>query len=650
MKSAFFGIIFLLFIVYSVLGQTSEFGDIDYDEFTMTVYELDSSTNAVVLFDVGETEIVYDSGQRKFDVYLRRHKRIKIFNENGFDYANVEIPYYKSKGNKIKEKVKKLNASTFYLDNQGVPQEMKVDKDEIFDEEVNEYYRKKILTFPGVVQGAIIEYEYEIKTDYIYNINPWFFQDDIPVQWSEFTFMFPYHLNYTIVTNNYFPFDLESVEIEQNRFAIRHSWGLRNIPAYRPEDYSNPRHDNITKIEFQLKSISKSEVADTWKNIGISLFEDEGFSFNTTRLESQLLEDSILQKINIKELNNGKKIETIFNFLKSTYDWNKKNGLYPDKNLRKLLKEKTGNATSINLLLTALLNSSNIEAYPLLISTREHGKINYLLKSLSAFDYVACCVLLENDTIYLDATEDYSGINELPYRCLNQIGRVLTDEGGFWVDITPKNGFKNSLNFVLNLDTEKNQLEGDFRLTLSGLTASEAREDFLSEVEDDYFEEQKEFFNEESDFESVEIQNLEDFNEPLIINGKYILEQEQLGNLYYLDAFHHKIFDENPFKQEERHYPVNLGAPISENYSMSIILPENIVIEEIPESVSLLLPNNEGKFKMITGQVGNQVQISSKFEINQVYFQPEEYASLREFVTQVLKQQDSKIVLKLIEE
>ena len=101
-----------------------KFGKVDLEELEMTVYENDSNAHAVVLGDYGRAYFHYvdtkvtsmDAQHTKgFQIIFDRHLRIKIFNNNAFNWADVEIPLYHTASGK--EVVSKLNAFTYNLEN-----------------------------------------------------------------------------------------------------------------------------------------------------------------------------------------------------------------------------------------------------------------------------------------------------------------------------------------------------------------------------------------------------------------------------------------------------------------------------------------------------------------------------------------------------
>ena len=75
------------------------------------------------------------------------------------------------------------------------------------------------------------------------------------------------------------------------------------------------------------------------------------------------------------------------------------------KTAKEFLNTRTGNAANINLFLCSMLNEAGIQASPVLLSTRDHGKIlkdypfqqfiNYVIV-LAKIDIQKLCSMLQN--------------------------------------------------------------------------------------------------------------------------------------------------------------------------------------------------------------------------------------------------------------
>ena len=82
--------------VISIFAQEKskiKFGKITAEDFKQKIYEIDSSANAVIIADIGSTEIV-GNNKGGFSLEFKTFRRAHILNKNGYDIANVEIPIY----------------------------------------------------------------------------------------------------------------------------------------------------------------------------------------------------------------------------------------------------------------------------------------------------------------------------------------------------------------------------------------------------------------------------------------------------------------------------------------------------------------------------------------------------------------------------
>ena len=165
-----------LFFQISVTAQdklTIKFGKVTPEDFDIKSALIDSSTNAVVVADVGKSEFIANTSELTFSLIFTEKKRIKIINKNGFDAATVTIPLYVS--NNKSEKLEELNAYTYNIEN-GKVVETKVEKSSVFTEKHSKNWIYKKFTFPALKEGSIIEYSYEVKSDFFFNLQPWTFR------------------------------------------------------------------------------------------------------------------------------------------------------------------------------------------------------------------------------------------------------------------------------------------------------------------------------------------------------------------------------------------------------------------------------------------------------------------------------------------
>src|ERR1700733_9163787 len=92
------------------LAPTAQpFGKIDKSDLEMTACDFEKDANAEVLFAKGSVYFSTD-----YDLIFERHVRIKIFNDNGKDEANIKLRF---RGGNRSEYISNLQAETINLNN-----------------------------------------------------------------------------------------------------------------------------------------------------------------------------------------------------------------------------------------------------------------------------------------------------------------------------------------------------------------------------------------------------------------------------------------------------------------------------------------------------------------------------------------------------
>src|SRR5476651_1705 len=68
---------------------TQAYGKVDMADMELKACDFEKDANAMVLFDKADSYFEDD-----YRITMARHKRIKIFNDNGKNEANIRIEYY----------------------------------------------------------------------------------------------------------------------------------------------------------------------------------------------------------------------------------------------------------------------------------------------------------------------------------------------------------------------------------------------------------------------------------------------------------------------------------------------------------------------------------------------------------------------------
>src|SRR5476651_153911 len=74
------------------IPTTQAYGKIDMADMELKACDFEKDANAMVLFDKADSFFSIDAD--RIEITMDRHKRIKIFNDNGKSEANIRIEYY----------------------------------------------------------------------------------------------------------------------------------------------------------------------------------------------------------------------------------------------------------------------------------------------------------------------------------------------------------------------------------------------------------------------------------------------------------------------------------------------------------------------------------------------------------------------------
>jgi len=104
----------------------------------------------------------------------------------------------------------------------------------------------------------------------------------------------------------------------------------------------------------------------------------------------------------------------------------------------------------------------------------------------------------------------------------------------------------------------------------------------------------------------------------------------------------------NPFKMKNRLYPIDYGTPWTNNYMISIKIPENYKVVSVPESVRLELKEGMGHFVIRAMEQMGSINVKASLSINTGMIQASDYELLKDFYKNMLKKMNEKIVLEKV--
>lgn len=671
-------IIILSIAFYSVNAQDYRFGKVSEEELTLNKTEKTANlSDATVLYREFEIKYNYvqDEGFKKFTHVF---ERIKINKPEGFKWGTISKKLYTENAKK-EEHIKDINAVTYNLVN-GKIEKTKLKKRDIYNKDINEYWKEYIFTMPNLRVGAVVEFEYTVDSPLL-DFGKHIFQYDIPIKKFKYEIRVPEYFNLTQNINTKASF-LPQVSSEKVYRTILISYynslangsaavqtkftkdnlveknidiyeniyksELENIPALKQEAFVDNIENYRAYIDWEIVSIRdfNNQIIDystTWESVAKTIYQSPNFGL---QLEKDNYYEEDLNQLISTSSSEKEKINTIFNYVKNKVKWDGMLGYYTNDGVKKAYQNNSGNVSEVNLILVSMLKKAGLTAYPVLVSTRGNGIP--ISPTLDGFNYVIALVKSNNSQFFLDATAYNSTENILPERVLNWNGSVMSENGNSTTVILRPTVISSELNQV-NINFNENKIvNGSISQRLTNYSAQNFRNVFgglstqslVSQIQND----------KNIDVENLEVENIKKLYKPIEIkyDFKTIQPFEEIGgNIYYAvkDCVNFNFED---YIQDDRVFPLDLIYPTSKKFFVTINVPDGYEVDFVPNNEKLVWSEKDAQFLYLVKNNQSSIQIILELTLNKTYITPENYPDFKKFVALSNKKIEEAIVLKRI--
>ena len=638
---------FIQIITNAQEDYSFKYGRITDYEAKMKTYPSDEEAEAVVIYEYGTNFFQSNDLRGSFDLFMQKTIKIKILKQSGIKYGEFEIPYYY--GDQI-EDIYDLEGITYNYDNNNFTKSA-LNTNNIYDEKVNDNWRRKKFAMPDVHEGSIIELKYTIITPYYFNMREWEFQKEIPVIDSRFTLrMIPYY-EYTYIVKGITKFDEFSKEILSGERVFGNlkykeaefRFGMKNLPAFRDEDFITSDKDYMIGMNLQISKINyptggSKTIMSTWPEISDEYLKDDESGKYIKNAEKEA--KKILPNLNLSGKTQEEQLKIITEYVKHNYNWNGREREYANVKLSDFMKQKTGNSGEINLFLIGLLKAAGIEVYPLLLSTRENGAINVNYPFRSFFDYVIAGVEINGQTLFIDATESMLPYDKLPERCINVHALVVKPKSDKWIDITQSEVALTEYTLDIGVNENTDSLTVNVVTSASASNGYNLRKVYYGKSDNliKYLEGKK------MEPQNLQISNYDDLEKPFVFSYKTSKEVEKSFDKLFIAPFQGLARSENMFKQTRRTLPIDLIYLHGGNYKSTIRIPDGYKISQLPESYE-----NDGPFMRISYKINaseKSVEISGSYIFKKNIYEARNYSALKGTFEKMVSLFNEMIVLE----
>ncbi|MBS2212723.1 DUF3857 domain-containing protein [Carboxylicivirga mesophila] len=649
MKTLLFTILlFTSWMFNKGMAQEIEFGSLRPCDAEIQACAYEKDAPAVVLFDKGDSWFVQDDGG--FVLRFDRHVRIKIFNEAAFNKGEFEIPLYK--GGERNEEVKEIEGITFNIEG-GRMVKVELDKKNVYREDINEYWYMKKFAMPQVKEGSIIDVKYTVYSHYFEHFRDWEFQMDIPVLYSEYKvnmipfFSYRYRLQGATTFDHYKKYDKKGLERTYAGIPFKdvvYEFGFENVPSFKDESFISSRNDYIKKIDFQLSEINSTsgysrKYMNTWPSMAKELLDHPDFGKYIKKAEKW----GSKTFTHLSNMPEEEQLDKILTYMKQHFTWNHYTGKRAQYSFKEFNEKLSGNIGNINLSAIGVMRALGLQASPVIISTRDNGKVTDSFPYSNLFNYVLILVEVDKTMRLVDATQDMCPNHLIPSRCINGKGFIVEEDSEKWVTISNAATSLEELNMAISVNVEEGALEGLCLAKCTGYSAVSERKAYYNSREK--FE--KKISSKGLKVENMEAVNLSDSSQPFKYSFKFSQAIDRIDNQLILSPFANLVEKENPFKQEDRSLPVDLVYLRGNRFITTIQIPEGYKVEALPSPQKI---NSENvSFSFIAQTNAKQVQMIASYNFKKQTYPADTYKELKRFMNAVTSAINSKIILTKVD-
>ena len=445
------------------------------EELKMTSEPRAPGASAIILY----RQVDRDDSTQKPHEY--NYVREKIFTEEGRKYADVEIPFV-DKQVKIHDiKARTIHSDGTIVDFGGTVYEKEIVKTRGFK------YLAKTFTLSDVQPGSIIEFQYAVdfREGVVFDSH-WTLSQELFTKSAKFSLK---KYRYMILQWTW-PNGLPEGSTLPTEVGDTIRLESQNIPAFQIEDDMPPPDSLKFKVDFIYgEADPERDTEKFWKNratrmnlaveafIGKHKAIDEAAARIVSPTDSP--EDK-LQKIyaRVQQIRN-----TSYEVEKTAQE-QKREKEKENKSADDVLKRGRGNWVEIDWTFVALARAAGLEAYVVMIATRDGGVFNPKLRRASDLNTNAVLVMVKGTEVFLDPGAAFTPFGFLPAGEIGSKGLRVDKDGGKWVTTPTPDSFASQIERKAELKLDPDgALQGKLSVTYSGLEAAWRRYEERSQDE-----------------------------------------------------------------------------------------------------------------------------------------------------------------------
>ena len=607
-----------------------------YSAYAIPKELLTNSTNAVV---------------RKFDLSYevkdltqaieKEHKIVTILNEKGKGHGE---PYFRYDKFNIIEDIE----ANFYDANGKLVRKLKkkdIKDVKAFEEGIDDS-RYKQIEFPHLPYPYTVEYTVETRSKQTMFYPQWLPQTDNNDAVENAT------LTITMPEGSSLRYKELNLQHKVEKTGNTYKWYLDKVKSFRIEPFTPGMIKYLPRVILAPKDFEMSGYKgqmDSWKSLG--LFQN---NLNKDRQELTPIVKEKIKKMVADCPNDSCKIEKLYEHLQNTtryFSIQLGVGGWQPISATDVEKAKYGDCKGLSNYMIAMLDVVGIKAHHVLLYRGSDDNDKERMQTDFPgvyFNHMMACVPMQNDTMWLECTNQTTAAGFLESSDDDRNVLVITPEGGKVSKTTRYDEKENTEQraVLMTLNTEGGALV-TVETKYKGLT-----QDYILMRLDDMSEEAKK----KDLYERLKINNFEIkemrfdkvkkpkpyVKENLILDVKNLASVS--GKRLFVPINLFSKWDKVPSSDSTRQFEVQAHSRgFTEDEKISIVMPDGYTLES--KSQPLSIESLFGSYDLIMTTEGNKLSITRKFVLNNKVQPKEHFSKMVDFFKAVAKADKTKLVL-----
>ena len=343
----------------------------------------------------------------------------------------------------------------------------------------------------------------------------------------------------------------------------------------------------------------------------------------------------------------NEKVASTLMMLRQKLAWNGEYSLLPHS-ASDVIRKGNGTSGDLNMILINMLRDVGVESFPVVLSTRRHGRLPQTYPTLNRLNTFIVAVPNGSSWLYLDASSADGYVNVLsPNLYVEQARLIQKGKPSQWVNLQ-KMGEAKSQIMVTGTISPEGAINGERTALYSGNAAYNERRAFREASDSAAFISQKSA-DCGMEISSCLMTGHREFAPSVKEVMKFSKQCEAVSDHIYVNPFTDFPIRNNPFMEAERVLPVEF--PCMQNFNMTIRLqlPEGWKLEDEPKSIKMSTED-----KSLSGHIlydtkdERMLTIQVLFRQNKMTYYKETYDMLRQIYDMFSSRSKDMLVLKKI--